>query len=285
MLLLKQSTAVTVKIGPFIDDTDGKTAETALTISQADVRLSKNGGDMAQKTESTACTHDELGIYDCPLDATDTATLGRLRLHVHESGALPVCHEFMVVPANVYDSLVGGTDTLEADAVQAGGSALQAASGYLKVKDAAGNDVAPDADADAILAQLEALVGTPVITSTIISGTEQDIAHYRGDTAPIAFDLGRDITSASLAFTVKRRHSDAQAAALITKTSAQSSELEITDAEAGQFVVKLLADDTADLLPDGRRATFVYDVEMTLDGVVETVAAGDLALVPDVTTG
>jgi hypothetical protein len=115
MLLLKQSTAVTVKIGPFLDSTDGNTAETALTISQADVRLSKNGGNIAQKGDATSCTHDELGIYGCPLSTTDTGTLGRLQLWVHESGALQVWHEFMVVPANVYDSLVGGTDYLETD--------------------------------------------------------------------------------------------------------------------------------------------------------------------------
>ena len=54
MLFLKQSTAVTVKIGPFVDEDDGKTAETGLTISQADVRLTKNGGNMAQKNESSA---------------------------------------------------------------------------------------------------------------------------------------------------------------------------------------------------------------------------------------
>jgi hypothetical protein len=115
MLFLKQSTAGTVKIGPFLDSTDGNTAETGLTISQADVRLSKNGGNIAQKNEASACTHDELGLYDCDLDTTDTGTLGRLQLWVHESGALQVWHEFMVVPANVYDSLVGGTDTLEGD--------------------------------------------------------------------------------------------------------------------------------------------------------------------------
>lgn len=124
MQLLKQSTAVTLKIGPFLDSTDGVTAETALTISQADVRLSKNGGDMAQKTEITSCTHDELGVYDCPVDATDTGTLGRLRLDVQESGALPVWHEYLVVPANVYDSLVGGSDTLQADVTQWSGSAV-----------------------------------------------------------------------------------------------------------------------------------------------------------------
>jgi hypothetical protein len=111
MLLLKQNTACTVKIGPFLDNGDGYTAETGLTVSQADVRLSKNGGNIAQKSNSTSCTHDELGWYDCPLNSTDTNTLGRLQLMVAESGALPVFHEFMVVTANVYDSLCG-SDTL-----------------------------------------------------------------------------------------------------------------------------------------------------------------------------
>jgi len=122
MQYLKQSTAVTLKIGPFLDDTDGKTAETGLTIAQADVRLSKNGGDIAQKTEATSCTHDELGIYGCPVDATDTATLGRLQLWVHESGALPVWHEYLVIPANVYDSLFS-TDKLQVDVTQLLGTA------------------------------------------------------------------------------------------------------------------------------------------------------------------
>ena len=114
---LKQSTAVTLKIGPFVDSTDGNTAETALTISQADVRLSKNGADIAQKTEATSCTHDELGMYDCPVDATDTGTLGRLDLVVAETGALVVRHTFMVVPANVWDSLFGA-DALQVDVAQ-----------------------------------------------------------------------------------------------------------------------------------------------------------------------
>ncbi len=125
MQLLKQSTAVTVKIGPFLDSTDGDTAETGLTIAQADVLLSKNGGAFAQKNEATSCTHDTGGMYGCPLDATDTGTLGRLQLFVHESGALPVWHDFMVVTANVYDSLCS-TDKLEVDVTQLGGVAQSA---------------------------------------------------------------------------------------------------------------------------------------------------------------
>jgi len=112
MQFLKQSTAVTIKLGPFIDDTDGKTAETGLTISQADIRLSKNGGDIAQTNDATGATHDELGYYNVPLDATDTNTLGRLLVAVHESGALPVWKEFMIVTANVYDTLCS-TDSLD----------------------------------------------------------------------------------------------------------------------------------------------------------------------------
>jgi hypothetical protein len=115
MMLLKQSTAVDVKIGPFLDATDGVTAETALTISQADVRLAKNGGAWAQKNDSNAATHEENGWYECALNTTDTGTLGILKLAVHESGAIPVWHDFMVVPAEVYDYLVAGTDNFTVD--------------------------------------------------------------------------------------------------------------------------------------------------------------------------
>lgn len=110
---LKQSTAVDIALGPFVDSTDGFTAETGLTISQADVRLKKNNGNWGQKSESTTATHEENGWYEVPLDTTDTGTLGILVVAVNESGALPVWREFLVVPANVYDSVISGTDKLD----------------------------------------------------------------------------------------------------------------------------------------------------------------------------
>ena len=125
MQLLKVSTAVTLKIGPFLDPTTGDDAETGLTIAQADIRLSKNGGNIAQKNEATTCTRDELGVYGCPINATDTATLGRLQLWVHEAGALPVWHEYLVVTANVYDTLFS-TDVLQSDLTQIGGDTQSA---------------------------------------------------------------------------------------------------------------------------------------------------------------
>ncbi len=99
---LKQSTAVDVLIGPFVDSTDGDTEETALTISRADVLLSKNGQGAVQKTDITAAAHDADGFYNCELDATDTNTVGQLVLYVHEAGALAVRHDFQVVEEEVY---------------------------------------------------------------------------------------------------------------------------------------------------------------------------------------
>lgn len=112
MQLLKQSTAAYFQLGPFLDDTDGKTAETGLTIAQADVKLSKNGAAFAQKNDANSAVHDTAGWYRCQVNVTDTDTLGRLIAAVHEAGALPVWREFLVVTANVWDTLFS-TDRLQ----------------------------------------------------------------------------------------------------------------------------------------------------------------------------
>lgn len=103
MLVLRQSTAVDVLIGPFVDSTDGDTEETALTIANTDVKLSKNGQTLAAKNDATTCAHDANGMYNCELDATDTNTVGTLVLFVHVSGALAARHEFQVIEEAVYD--------------------------------------------------------------------------------------------------------------------------------------------------------------------------------------
>ena len=132
MIFVKQSTAVDVVIGPFVDDTDGKTAETGLTVSQGDCQLSKNAGAVAQKNDATAASHLGGGHYKVPLNTTDTNTLGRLRLYVNESGALPVWLDMMVMPANVWDSLFS-SDLLQVDLTQIGGAAVSTSTAQLGV--------------------------------------------------------------------------------------------------------------------------------------------------------
>lgn len=123
MRFLRQSTAVEIALGPFVDQTDGYTAETALTITSSEVRLKKNGGAWGAKNQASSATHEENGHYEISLDATDTDTLGILRVAVNESGARPVSDDFMVVPAQVYDSLFG-SDVLQVDVASVVPSAM-----------------------------------------------------------------------------------------------------------------------------------------------------------------
>jgi hypothetical protein len=129
---LKQSTSADVPIGPFVDATDGITAETGLTLTQPDIRLKKNAAAWAQKAAAQTLTHEENGFYEVTLDATDTDTLGLLRLAVFESGAAPVWEDFVVLPANVYDSMFS-TDKLQVDVVEIAGSTVSTSSAQIGV--------------------------------------------------------------------------------------------------------------------------------------------------------
>lgn len=110
-----------------LDESDARTAEIALTITQPDIRLKKNGANWAQKNAAQTLTHEENGYYEVTLDATDTNTVGLLRLAVNEAGALPIWEDFMVLPANVYDSLIGGSDTLDVQVTGMGAGVVTAA--------------------------------------------------------------------------------------------------------------------------------------------------------------
>jgi len=109
---LRANTAVDVLIGPFIDKTDGNTTEDALTLTAAEIKLSKNGQALTLKTDATAAAFDDDGYYNCELDATDTNTEGNLVLIVHQSAnALPVRHEYNVMAEAAWDSLYAAKDT------------------------------------------------------------------------------------------------------------------------------------------------------------------------------
>lgn len=106
MLFLRQSTASQeILLGPFLDDTDGKTAETALSIANTDVKIWKEGGTTEASKNSGGATHIAAGRYYAVLDATDTDTVGKMEINVHVSGALPVRREFQVLEEVVYDGL------------------------------------------------------------------------------------------------------------------------------------------------------------------------------------
>jgi len=106
---LRQSTVQAIQIGPFPSSVDGITLRTDLTINQAHIFLSKDGGAFAAKNHASGGTFDPIadGYYSSTLDATDTATVGELILSVKVDGGLAVRLRWYVVPASVYDILYG----------------------------------------------------------------------------------------------------------------------------------------------------------------------------------
>lgn len=118
----RQGTALTLKMGPFLDSTDGDTEETGLSIPYTAVFLSKNGGTRAAKIETTAGVHDSNGYYTILLGTGDVDTLGNLHVSIHISGALPVWENINVLTPNDYDSKYS-TDYKQVDIVQVNGTA------------------------------------------------------------------------------------------------------------------------------------------------------------------
>lgn len=126
---LKQSTAVKVPVGPMVDATDGFTLETAIALATTEAYLYKHDAAAAVDLgTATLSAHLGGGVYNLSLTASHTDTLGLLTLEVHDAAARPFRLSFMVLPANIYDSLIGGTDYLLADVVQINGNA---SSGFL----------------------------------------------------------------------------------------------------------------------------------------------------------
>jgi hypothetical protein len=131
MRLLKTNTATRVSVGPFLDKTDGITPEVALTVTNCKLTFVVDTGGvptLVLDTNPTASggsndmvhiTNDDAGFYDLELAAANVNYVGRAMLALTDAANhCPVFHEFMILPANVYDALVGGTDNLQVDAVE-----------------------------------------------------------------------------------------------------------------------------------------------------------------------
>jgi hypothetical protein len=134
-MYLKQSTAVGIMFGPFVDKADGVTLKTdATTITDIDhattgIFLSKNGEPSVVRHQTvTASVADAYGMMHVHLDTTDTNTVGPLDVLFSKAATyLPVSKTFIVLPANVYNSLMG-TDTLDVQVTGIGADVITAAS-------------------------------------------------------------------------------------------------------------------------------------------------------------
>lgn len=119
-MLLKQSTAQTVVIGPILD-ADGVAVTTAVVTN---ISIAKNGSAAALTTETL--THLANGYYTLALTTSNTNTLGILAAYVNNTAMSMTVFRWNVIAAQVYDSLVNGSDLLQIDIQQLVGSAQDA---------------------------------------------------------------------------------------------------------------------------------------------------------------
>lgn len=224
MIRLRQSTASQeVPLGHFVDDTDGKTAETALSIANTDIKVWKAGATTLANKNSGGATHISGGIYYCTLDATDTDTIGPLVLFVAVAGALAVRVECEVLDEAQYDALFGTTafSTLtaaqvntEADAaladvgltgtvtgrIDAAVSSRLATAGYTAPLDAAGTRSAvglASANLDTQLSAIAAYIDTEVASILAAVDTEVAAIKAKTDNLPAAPAATGDIPTAN----------------------------------------------------------------------------------------
>lgn len=106
MHFLKQNSSNVIKIGPFLSINN----ESIPLLSESPiVLLSKNGGQLTQKNETSIPESDNYGYYNCLLNGTDTNTIGTLRLIISPNSTTKhiAPYDFQVIVPDVYDSLFG----------------------------------------------------------------------------------------------------------------------------------------------------------------------------------
>lgn len=154
MNLLKQSTEIKVRIGPFVDVSDGFTPETGVALSTADEAelLKADGAATVSISAATwAAVTGADGWYDLTLTTSHTDTVGELLVVVQDdSVCLPVHARFQVVEEAVYDALFAGS-----------------AAGELAVKLSTQGKADVNAEADAALSDYGANTTTPPTAAAV----------------------------------------------------------------------------------------------------------------------
>lgn len=257
MRYLRQSTAgQVVLLGPFVDAADGVTPETTLSIAQANVYIHIHGdADLAAKNDSSGGTHLIHGFYSTTLDASDTATAGILCVAAVVSGARIVYHEFTVLPQQVYDSLIAGSDLLDVGTVAIPAAQLAAALVGSRLTLQRGDDL-----------------------SLSITGLGAIAA---GDT--LWFTVKAKTSDADAAALIQvHRTNNLLYINGATPTSASNGSITVNDAAAGNITIAVKAVEMAKL-PPRRECEWDVQVKRTGTSVITTLMQGRANIVSDVT--
>lgn len=244
---LPTNTATVLAVGPFVDKTDGVTPETALTVTSITCELytESDAGSAPTRTAITLAasgtsndmTHiasDVAGFYSVEITAAQLNFLGRATLSfTYAAEALPVYVQLHVVPAQVYNSTVGGTDYLQVDVTDWKNATAPANTGdsFARLGAPAGASTASDiaaakVDTAAIKAKTDNLPSSPAAVGsamTLATGavTAAAVATNAIDADAVATDAVTEIQSGlatSTALSTVGGYVDTEVGAIKAKT-------------------------------------------------------------------
>jgi hypothetical protein len=196
MRYLKTNTAILLCVGPFLDKTDGVTSEVGSMAASVTTLIAETDAGSAPTivldnvlgndatNPVTHITNDDAGYYYLTLTAANLNRLGRAMVTISGPAThCPVFHELMILPANIYDSMILGTDLFDVSCTQILGTAVStpATAGIL--------DVNLKNIANATVSASTAQLGVNVVNFGGSAGTfaggraETNVSHWLGTAA------------------------------------------------------------------------------------------------------
>jgi hypothetical protein len=208
-VILRQSTQIVVRVGPFVDETDGVTPQTGITLGAADqAEALKAAGaatvDISAATWAAITGAD--GWYNLTLTTSHTDTVGELLVVVQDASAcLPVFMRFQVIEEALYDGIYAASAAvIPSNVTQFGGSAGTFSGGRPEVNTshAAGTAWGSGAITAAAIAtgaiDADAIADNAIDAGAIATGalTAAKFAAGAIDAAALAADAGTEIGTA-----------------------------------------------------------------------------------------
>jgi hypothetical protein len=250
---LRQATAAQVRtIGPFVDDTDFKTLENALTLANTDILIKKNGAASTAKNSGGATADGAGGLYHLTWDATDTGTVGELSYAVKVAGALVVFGSYVVLEEAVYDALFAASapgylqPTVAArtlDVSAAGNAGIDWSN--IEAPTSAQNLSATNIDVDQVVASVSGAVGS--VTAGVTLANDAITAAKFDETT--AFPLKADDSGATQ---VARVGADADTLETLSdQLDAKASQASVDDLPTNAELAAALVSNEGPALPSG----------------------------------
>lgn len=122
-MFAKQSTALTLIVGPILDLEGAEYASAVI----GDLSISKNGGTLTALAAAATLTYIANGQYTLVLTTGNTDTIGVIQITCNKATYQMPTAERHVIPANVYNSLIAGSDYLDVETAAMAANTLTAA--------------------------------------------------------------------------------------------------------------------------------------------------------------